>query len=226
MTDNRDANAIVEQALWLPRDEDERALKLLEEAISIAPDFPRIYCARGLIWYRRSDLLSAESDFHQALSLDPNHINSLYNLGVTFFEQRNFAKAKKTFEKAIAVVPEKRSFFYLGRVNLSLRNFSESIANFTEVLSTSCGDANAFFHRGIAYARSNDFQRALVDLDQAYIISDKYFAVGVWKASVLIELMRYQEAIECLATAISQNKKFAEAHFQHGLAKYFLGEFP
>ena len=135
------------------------ALKNLDEAIALNPDFTVAYMARGYARYANalSDiklskeeadpensfldrtaymalLQEAVSDFDKALSLNPRVVYAWFNKGNIYYEAQDFTSALQCYSEAIKIDPE----------------FGE-----------------AYFNRGLAYLNAGNKVQAFADLSKA-----------------------------------------------------------
>ena len=94
---------------YLDAQENEAALEYLNTAIEKDPENPSFYYARGVL-NENIDKEAAISDYKKCLEIDPAFFNSLYNIGVIYYnkgvEQQNIANDKTTtkeFNEAMKV---------------------------------------------------------------------------------------------------------------------------
>ena len=76
---------------------------IFERAIARKPDAPLTYVAKG-VWLQRGKKYSdAIAAYQTALELDPKSINAHYNLGLAYFETRQFGLANEHAQQAYAL---------------------------------------------------------------------------------------------------------------------------
>ncbi|UCF04500.1 MAG: protein kinase [bacterium] len=120
------------------------AIKMFEHALSIDPDFALAYVALsevysynylfyggGHAWLEKMMEMN-----EKALSLDPDLIEAKFGIGMAYFLQKSFAKAKQEFEKVIS----NRNDFYPAHIWLIL----------TSILLTEYDTAISYAHRAAA----------------------------------------------------------------------------
>jgi tetratricopeptide (TPR) repeat protein len=76
---------------------------LFDNAIARKPDAPATYVAQGIWLHRSKKYASAIAVYHKALTLDPSSINAHYNLGLTYFETRQYDLANEEAQQAYAL---------------------------------------------------------------------------------------------------------------------------
>ena len=78
------------------------------------------FCHRGIALLKQDKLAEAQADFEQALALDPNHPDTLHNLGVIALKNKQIDQARSYFERNIAQNPLfPVSFLDLAKIELS-----------------------------------------------------------------------------------------------------------
>ncbi|MCG8578490.1 MAG: tetratricopeptide repeat protein [Bacteroidales bacterium] len=94
---------------YLDAQENDAALEYLNTAIEKDPENPSFYYARGVL-NENIDKEAAIEDYKKCLEIDPGFFNSLYNIGVIYYnkgvEQQNIANDKTTtkeFNEAMKV---------------------------------------------------------------------------------------------------------------------------
>jgi chemotaxis protein methyltransferase CheR len=80
----------------------EKALAECERALAINPLLPGARYVLGMIHLRRSDLLSATSEFKKAIYLDADFVLAHLNLANIYRRQSKWSLACKSYENAIA----------------------------------------------------------------------------------------------------------------------------
>ena len=94
----------------------ERAIKELDRATSLKPNFAGAQVARGLLRYRQGDLTRAVSDFEAAAREDPKNPRILDRLGETYLASDKPAEALPLLQHASELAPDDASvLLHLGR---------------------------------------------------------------------------------------------------------------
>lgn len=82
-----------------------RALDLLDGAITILPDFPEAWHRRAIIHFSAGDYANAIADIEQALMLEPRHFGALAGLGQILASVRDYERALRALNAALAINP-------------------------------------------------------------------------------------------------------------------------
>jgi tetratricopeptide (TPR) repeat protein len=77
---------------------------------------------RGIAWLEEGVVEAARSDFEKALSLDPQDLDSLHNLGMIAQQENDLSSARAYFEKVLAIAPD----FFLSSLDLAKVELAEN----------------------------------------------------------------------------------------------------
>lgn len=76
-----------------PKCEPEIMLDVFERAVAVNPNVAATYVLRGIYLDRLKRIPDAVASLEKALSLDPDSVNAHYNLGLIYFEAKQFDRA-------------------------------------------------------------------------------------------------------------------------------------
>jgi tetratricopeptide (TPR) repeat protein len=101
------------------------AVRILEEAVALAPDFSAAWNALGVIAFQTGDDSRAESLFRKALAAEPGAFEPLVNLGGVLIKNKAAAEALPFNQRAVQDRPEDAlanaqlgmNYFKLDRLN-------------------------------------------------------------------------------------------------------------
>ena len=111
--------------------EPEQALKELNRALVLKPDFTRAHAARGLLLYRRGNPEAALADFEFAAKNEPNNGVILDHLGETYMALDHVRDALPPLRKAAEVMPSDSTvLLHLGRALSKAGKSKEAAAAF------------------------------------------------------------------------------------------------
>jgi protein O-mannosyl-transferase len=92
----------------------DRAIALLEEANTVAPNYPVVASELGRAWIAAGQPARALTEFGRALALAPNDPEALSNRGVALLLLGQSEPARQDFERALARDP----CLFAARLNL------------------------------------------------------------------------------------------------------------
>lgn len=81
------------------------ALKLLDAAVDLAPDYPEAWSRRAFVHYLKGDTERALGDLRRTLALEPNHFKALDGLSRMLLEQGQKKGALKALEQLYKLNP-------------------------------------------------------------------------------------------------------------------------
>lgn len=83
----------------------ELALKLLDRAITLAPDYPEVFSRRAVVHFAQGNIEQAVGDLRRVLALDPNHYKALEGLAQIFKEIGRKKAALEIYRRLLQVHP-------------------------------------------------------------------------------------------------------------------------
>lgn len=84
----------------------ELALRLLDRAAQLAPDFPEVFNRRAAVHFAGNNITSSVGDLRRVLALEPNHFRALEALGQIFKEVGRKKAALEVYRKLYEVHPQ------------------------------------------------------------------------------------------------------------------------
>ncbi|OEF95982.1 tetratricopeptide repeat protein [Desulfuribacillus alkaliarsenatis] len=86
--------------------------------------------ALGCVYAQLKKYELAQQYFQEVIHIDENFKNIYFNLGASYYNQQNYAKAKSIFLKGIKLNPKDwELYFLLGKCNMFLMDFNQAIKN-------------------------------------------------------------------------------------------------
>jgi tetratricopeptide (TPR) repeat protein len=80
-------------------------------------------------------LREARKSFEQALKADRNYANAYVNLGVVYYQDRNYSKSIKFYDKAIALQPDNAVFYNnRGAAYFNKKQFEKASQDYTKAI--------------------------------------------------------------------------------------------
>ena len=101
--------------------EKQEALELLFKCVQKLPQLPNNWAMLGTAYIMLRELEMAKTCFETAIKLEPDHLNSVLGLGVYYFENANFIKAREYYEKSLKINKDS----YYANFNIALLEILE-----------------------------------------------------------------------------------------------------
>jgi tetratricopeptide (TPR) repeat protein len=113
-----------------------KALKSLINAENINSNVSEIYFTKSKIYLKISEQKNAKIALQKGLSIEPNNLNAIFQLGNISLMEKNFADAIKLFDRSIKIKPDfwpainnkGLAYFEKNNINLSIQLFEEAIS--------------------------------------------------------------------------------------------------
>lgn len=152
----------------------EEAISDFSKAIELAPENAEYYYRRGLsVWANYSkknideSLKNAFTDFKIAISIDESYIDPYFEIAEIHELNQDFEKALLVYNKIISLDSKNATaFIRRGKCNIKLKNYSDSIKDFTNSIENKKLNFNAYYLRGWAKYLIKDFDGARADFNK------------------------------------------------------------
>ena len=183
------------------RDSFERAVRLQAH---YPGTLPNAWNNLGLLAAREGHTEEAIQDFQRALTMDPDHLIALQNLGNAYRQGKRWEDAKRVLQRALQLSPENPEANYgLGMVFAQLNDTEHAYEYLQKALAARPAYPEALNNLGILYLRTQRREEAESSLkesirvapafDQAYLNLARLYAIegDTQKArAVLLQLLK------------------------------------
>lgn len=143
-----------------------------------------------------------------------------YNKGIEYYKDRKFDEAIKEFEQAININPKNAdSYFELGRIYNFQKNYEESVKAYEKGLQIDPeGSYFVFFHLGLNYYNSKQFDKSLENLHKAEkLITDEYsyteYSVNFILAKSYFLKKNYDKAIKYFKIVLELQPDYVHGYY-------------
>jgi len=127
------------------------AEKLYIEAIKTSPKNWKTYQEYGYFLSRKGDHKKSIENFQKVLSLTPEHVTALNNIGAGYIYLGDFKKAAQTFEKATKLEPRGYLFLNTGSMYYFSGDFKKAVEMYLQALHTNPNDIEFLANIADAY---------------------------------------------------------------------------
>ncbi|MGV3504972.1 MAG: tetratricopeptide repeat protein [Adhaeribacter sp.] len=230
------------------------ALKQLNKALLIKPDYDTAYYQRGVLKTTLKDINGAIADFSQALRLNPRYSVSYFSRGTLYLQYGYPEKALPDFDAALRLDPRYYDALNnkaiglntLGRPLQAQEIYDSLLVVFEQYKrpdqalpawspqppSDSMRTYTAlkprvsrlYFNRSFIKVQMNDLYGALQDLDKALQLSPSDYAAHYQKGEILVRMKQYKAALQAFEKARSLYPAAFIGHINLGKAYAQAGQ--
>lgn len=181
------------------------------------PDLHELH-RQALALYQQGQLAQAASLYNQILTLQANHIDALYALGLIEGQTGNPHAAAILFSRIVLLSPNHTdALFNYGNAMQILQHHQEALASYEKVLSIKPQHVRALIHAAQICHQLNRSAQALYYYDQLLMIDPHNVHALFFRASTLFELKRFNDALNQYDQLLINHPKHADAWINRGI---------
>jgi tetratricopeptide (TPR) repeat protein len=204
----------------------ERAIELIEQALSIKSDYAEACNNLGIALKETGQLDAAIHSYRRALKLSPDLVDAHYNLGIAFKEQGKLDNAISSYQAAIQAKPEyAEAHNNLGIVFKQRGQLNGAIACYEEAIRLKPDFAEAHNNLGVAFRAQGQYEMAVASYQRTISLKPDFFEAYNNLGNVLQELGRMDEALGVYVRVLGYEPNSYEAHNNLGAVFQDQGEF-
>ncbi len=191
----------------------EKAIELLRLSLLDHQNNPQIHLYLAKSYMALNQPGPAETEFQQALTMDPGLADAQYGLGLLLGERGEIDRAEELYRSVVSKNPNHAgASFELGRILYRRGNLAQSKEAFEHAVSAAPDMLSAHYNLGIVYRELGDFEKSREEFKRA-ISLDPGNPGGFYQAALTYEQQGFlEEAEKGYEEALSINPHFNEAH--------------
>ena len=175
--------------------------------------------------HQENNLDVAENLYNKIIRIDPDHLDSLNNLGLLFHLRQEHIKAVNFFEKVIELNPNYiTALSNLGVVLLAMGEHQKAINYFSKAIEIKPDHAESLNNLGAVYNKIDDYEKAITYYNKVLKIdpnnADTLNNIGL----AYKKKGEDQKAINSFKKAIEINPSLKQTHNTLGTIWFALGE--
>ncbi|OWK39440.1 tetratricopeptide repeat protein [Fimbriiglobus ruber] len=202
---------------WLDKQESDKAIKDLTEAIRLDPTYAVAFNARGNAWADKNDYDKAIQDYGEAIRLDPKNASAYVNRGNVWDDKKEYDKAIEDYGNAIRLDPKDAKIFYnRGIIWIGKKEYDRAIQDFNEAIRLDPNDTKFFYNRGRTWKEKKEYDKAIQDYDEAIRLDPKSTSPLVSRGIIWKDKKEYDKAIQDFNEVIRLDSKNVFAYFNRG----------
>jgi tetratricopeptide (TPR) repeat protein len=207
----------------------------LREALALNEQAER--CFRGeqapaALWLQRADLLRQLGDADAAQRLrgkagevGPQTAHDYFLMAREHFSAGRTVEAMPLLRRAVELDPRQYwAWFYLGNCNDELGDEVRSVVCYSVCLALDARAFEAYFNRGLAYLRQQNFKAALADFDHGVAQRPELPEPYLNRALARQGLGQFKSAIEDLSTALDKPNAPTRIYFMRARVRARAGD--
>lgn len=199
------------------------AITVLERAVKLGDNSSQVSYALGLAYEQKGRLVEAINYFKRAAEADPQCWDAHVALAELYERQNDLEKALNSYLLAAALKPQPALFNNIGRIYFLLGKRNEAIQYFQRAVKEDVAFITARQNLAIAYRANGDFEKAAAEWNEVLKLQPESLEARLELADVLVELKRYDEAMELCKEVSVRDPKNAPARVLLGFIHYTRG---
>jgi tetratricopeptide (TPR) repeat protein len=201
------------------------AIPLLHRLLRFRPDNRTSHGMLAVLEYRRGKCETAVVHFEGAGALFDSEINALHAYATCLVRLKQFDKAAKVFQRALALNPDDhRERQLLASVQLTAHQPQEAITTLATLLESN-PDSEMLELASSAYEDGGDTERAVSTLRQAILLDPMNVHPYLDFATISAAHQSFQVGINVVNDGIGQQPKAAPLYFARGVLYIQLGQY-
>ncbi len=152
-----------------------KAISSMQTAVEQNPEYYDAYVQLGLLFAAQHNKLAIDY-YNNALNINPQSIEVLYNLGMFYQENEMSDNAINSYNSILKIEPKHKNATYnIGYIYLVyLNKYNEAIKYFSDAIKIDPKYADAYYNRGLCYEMLGDKANAKIDYNNAMRITPNH----------------------------------------------------
>lgn len=152
-----------------------KAISSMQTAVEQDPDHYNAYVQLGLLCAAQHNPL-AESYYINAIKINPNSEEAIYNLGIFYQENENWNRAIETYTTLLKVNPHHfDAHFNLGMIHaVKLNVVDDGMKYFNLAIEDNPKEPRGYYGRGFCFEKKGDITNARIDYQMALKVDPNY----------------------------------------------------
>ncbi len=203
----------------------QRALKLINKAIGINPDFAIIYSNRGLVQQELKQFDAALASYDKAIALKPDYAEAYFFRGQVLHKLDQPDRSLESYDKAIAIKADfAEAYSNRGVLLQDLNQMDRALESYDKAIAIKADYAEANYNRGLVLQLRRQLDAAVESYDKAIAIKPDYAEAYNNRGLALHGLNQLDRALESYDKVIALKSDHAEAYSNRGLLLHDLNQ--
>ena len=203
----------------------DRAISLLNKAVTLKPDDAEAYVYRGLALHGAGQTQAALDSFDRAIALNPDLAEAWHYRGTVLKKLGRTDAALDSFDKTIALNPDSaEAYFNRGNILSDLKQMDAALDSYDRAIAITPDKADAWSNRGNVLKDMNRLNDAIASYDHAITLKPDLVEAYTNRGITLQGLNQVDAAIASYDRAIAINPDYAEAWWYKSFALLLKGD--
>ncbi len=209
----------------------DETLRVVEEALEMAPGHPEVLFLRGRLNYRRGNYPGAVEDLQASLRAAPGNAEAFFHLGLAHLKQDRFVQAAEQFRETIRVDPghlgAQQNLGRALRLQGADRGAEEEEGRFREIRDLQDRKRQILAHRDEAIAAYNagDFESAVERLQRIVEVRAEDGQAATYLGSAYLALGKFGRAGDFLERGLRLDPQNQFALMELGRLSALRGDY-
>ena len=195
-------------------------------ATEVSPDFPDIRCSLGRTYEAMNRVSEAIEQYRLAIASHPDYDHAHTALAFCLLHAGRDDEAVEAFEAVMALRIRRLSEPYeKGLQRLREGVTAEAEEFFREAFLAAPNKFDGHYRAALALLKSEQYEKALIELDQAIALGPKYGDLHNFRGVALCELGRVEEGVAAFRRAVALSTDHSVAKLNLAFALLRAGQF-
>jgi tetratricopeptide (TPR) repeat protein len=198
----------------------EEALRVVDQAIALKPNFADAWFNRGIICAAAHRCAEAIRDYDQAIAFRPDYPEAHLNRGTMYAAAHRYAEAIRDYDQAIALKPDfADAWFNRGTAYAKTGHFEEALHDLNQAIALDPYYAKAYVNRANIHAAAQRYTEAIRDYDRAIACDPRYADAWYNRADAYAATDRPAEAVRDFSRVIELQPQDPDAWYNRAMAR-------
>ena len=188
---------------YLGMEDLEKAITMASLLVKNYPANPDSHALRAILHHAEGSFRHEISSYERALSINPNHYESLCNVAGAYVQTGKFHAAADKIKRLHNLLPEDGTVKYLeGLLRGGEKRLEEEIACYVEALRKTPEDYNIWYNLGVSQMDLGQYHEAIKSFRNSIELDSSSVDIHFNLASAYFEVGSYEEAQSALQRAL------------------------
>lgn len=210
-------------AVAVPQDKSGTPVSGENTQVSPSRNLAGQYVREGIRLAAQEKLSQAAEQFVEALRIDPQSTEALYNLGLIRMKWGDMQAANSSFREVLRLEPNhagaqlRLASILTGLARDDQNYIPQAVAAYARAIELDPVEPEAYFNLGYLAIRQRDYRSAVTQYEKALALDAHYPRVHLSLGIALYEVRDFDAADSMLQAAVAEEPNSAEAHHYYGL---------